>query len=432
MALLSLVAKLGLDKTGFEQGLSKATQQASRFGSNLKATLAGAFGAGAMVAFAKGIADTVGRIKDLSEQFGVTTDEVQNIDYAMKQSGMSFEDFGAAMNKLGPARREAALGNEELRETFRKFGVSAEDLQDPLLSNKDILIKVAEAMRGTNVTAAEQAAIMDLLGTKAAKLANVLAGLDGFQAPSLFSEEDIAMIDQMSKEFELFYRDIQISAIETGKLLVDTFNNVFTFITTLFSSLDVKKLLFKSGSPATLVIELAKQLKTGISQALEETGAQAAQRDEQRANEKAQREKDRAEAKRKREEELRNRGPLFEPPPKKEEEPKQEKPQLEKQADRKRELASGDALGRIGALSTGSTAQIERANGLLQPSPATERQRRSIAAGPAIAEQGNITRIAGALGKGQNPMLDQLRKNTQTLVEIRNALTIRGIIIKDV
>jgi phage-related protein len=375
MALLSLVAKLGLDKTGFEQGLSKAGKQASQFGSSLKTTLAGAFGATAMIAFAKGIADTTGRIKDLSEQFGVTTDDVQNIDYAMKQSGMSFEDFGAAMNKLGPARREAALGNEELAATFAKFGVSAEDLQNPLLSNKDILMKVAEAMRGTNVTAADQAAIMDLLGPKAAKLANVLAGLDGFQAPSLFSEDDIAMIDQMSKEFELFYRDLQISGVETGKFLMDTFNDVYTFITTLFGELASKwKDIF------TFKVDVVTAVSDAVNKAMDEAGQQAAQRDEDRANAKEQRDKDRAEAKRKREEDLKNAGPLFK------DKAVNDKTDLKQETFGKGlEMRSTDQLGRIGAFSGGPS----------------------------------------------NNIVGQLKKNTETLTEIRNVLAVRGIVIRE-
>lgn len=356
MALLSLVAKLGLNTTGFDQGLSKAGKQASAFGSGLKTVLAGAFSVAAITGFVKGIADTVGRIKDLSEQFGVTTDEVQNIDYAMKQSGMSFEDFGAAMNKLGPARREAATGNQELADTFAKFGVSAEDLQNPLLSNKDILMKVAEAMRGTNVTAADQAAIMDLLGPKAARLANVLAGLDGFEAPSMFSEEDIAAIDQISKELELFWRDVQIGAVESTKSVIDFGKDIYTFLSTLFDELGKrwKDVLnpFKSGS----------SIAESVNAAVDEAGRQAAQREDDRANEQAQREKDRASAKKKRDEELKNAGPLFKQKDQETEEVKTQQTQLPA-------LRQADQLGRIGAFSGGTSnnvsAQLKKSNDTL-------------------------------------------------------------------
>lgn len=372
MALLSLVAKLGLDSTGFQQGINKASKQASQFGSSLKTTLAGAFGAGAMIAFAKGIAETTNRIKDLSEQFGVSTDDVQNIDYAMKQSGLSFEDFAAAMTKMGPARREAALGNEELAATFQKFGVTAEDLQNPLLSNKDILMKVADAMRGTNVTAADQAAIMDLLGPKAAKMANVLAGLDGFQAPSLFSEDDINNIDQITKELEVFWRDVQIGAVESTKSIMDWGKDIYAFLSTLFDELSTrwKDVLnpFKSG----------QTISDSINKALEESGKQAAARDEQRANEKEQRDKDRQEAAKKREEELKKGGDLFKKPVK--EEKAQQEPMRAVES-----LKQGDQLGRIGAFSGGAS----------------------------------------------NNVVEQVKKTTATLVEIKRVLEFKGIVVKD-
>jgi hypothetical protein len=292
----------------------------------------------------------------------------------MKQSGMSFEDFGNAMMKVGAARKDAATGNEELARTFERFGVTAADLQNPLLSNKDILMKVADAMRGTNVSAADQAAIMDLLGNRAGKLANVLAGLDGFEAPSIFSEEDIAMIDQMSKELELFYRDLQISGVETGKFLIDTFQDVYTFLSTLFSQLGErwKDLLnpFKQGTAIT----------ESVKAALEEAGQQAAAREEDRANEQAMREKDKAEARKRREEELAKRGDLFPDKPK----DKDSKEQVIKAA-AENPLRQSDQLGRIGAFSGGPSANVAA----------------------------------------------QVRKTTETLVEIKRVLEFKGIIIRD-
>jgi hypothetical protein len=209
MALLSLVAKLGLDKSGFEQGLDSASKRVSAFGSGLKATLAGAFSLAAISAFVRDLNQTIGRIKDLSEQFAVTTNEVQNVDFALKQSGMAFEDFGQAMNKMGQARRDAVEGNDELRSVFAKYGLTLQQLNSPQLRNFDLLMMMSEAMSKMNITAREQVQIQDLLGPKAAKLANVLGGLSQTKPPELFSEEDIQRIDKASKSIESLYSTIQ-------------------------------------------------------------------------------------------------------------------------------------------------------------------------------------------------------------------------------
>src|SRR5262245_57657325 len=131
--LFSLVAALGLDGKGFQRGLDKAGKTADQFAGDLKSKLTGAFTAGAVVAYVRHVAQAVGRVKDLSEQFSVTTDEVQKLDAAAKQSGQTFEDMGTAIEKVGAARKDAAEGNEELRATFSKFGVSLEQLNNPAL-----------------------------------------------------------------------------------------------------------------------------------------------------------------------------------------------------------------------------------------------------------------------------------------------------------
>jgi hypothetical protein len=93
------------------------------------------------------------------------------------------------------------------------------------------------------------------------------------------------------------------------------------------------------------------------------------------------REKDRADAKKKREEELKNAGPLFK------DKPEKEKVDLKQEMFSKgSEMRSSDQLGRIGAFSGGTS----------------------------------------------NNVVGQLKKNADTLLEIRNVLAIRGIVIKDI
>lgn len=209
MALLSLVAKLGLDSTGFQQGINNASKQASQFGSSLKATLAAAFSVAAVGAFVRNLGEAVGRIKDLSEQFGVTTTEIQNVDFALKQSGMAFEDFGQAMSKMGQARRDAVEGNMELRATFEKYGLTVEKLNNPQLRSFDLLMMMSEAMSGMNITAREQVEIQDILGPRAAKLANILGSLSTTKPPEIFKDEDIERIDKAGKSLDKVYTTIQ-------------------------------------------------------------------------------------------------------------------------------------------------------------------------------------------------------------------------------
>lgn len=208
MPRLRLDATLGLNKTGFDAGLRQATQQVARFGQGLAA----AFSAAAVTSWVRGVATATNRIKDLSEQFAITTDEVQNADFALEQSGMKFEDMAGAMAKIGTTRREAVEGNEDLRRTFERFGITLDNLNDPQLRNFDLLLKLAKATAGMNLTAREQVELTDLLGTKALRLANVLSQLETVRPHRLFTPEDIEAIDRAEKALKELRRTGQVES----------------------------------------------------------------------------------------------------------------------------------------------------------------------------------------------------------------------------
>lgn len=209
MATLSLIARLGLNKSGFDAGISAATKQVTNLGSDLKGALAGAFSIAAVTAFVRSINEATGRIKDLSEQFGITTEEVQRADFALKQSGLAFEDLGTAMLKIGQSRKEAVEGNKELRDTFERYKITLQDLRDPQQRNYDLIMRIAKAISGMNVTAKEQTEIQDLLGAKAGKLANVLKDLENTKPPALFTDQDIDQIDKATKAMAAFKLEAQ-------------------------------------------------------------------------------------------------------------------------------------------------------------------------------------------------------------------------------
>lgn len=365
MALLSLVAKLGLDKTGFEQGLNSASKRVSSFGSGLKTALAGAFSIAAIGAFLRSLDQTIGRIKDLSEQFSVTTDEVQNVDFALKQSGLAFEDLGQAMAKMGQARREAVEGGpgaDELRKTFEKYGLTLDQLNSPQMRNFDLLMKMSDAMSRMNLTAREQVEIQDLLGPRAAKLANVLANLTNTKPPSLFTQEDIDRIDKASKSMDALYATVQkMAAAPIGRFaeslnqgLQDWSNKPGKWWQKIFTT-DAK------GGPLAKAINAAlfggeDKQKQEVQKAVESrlpAGAVQAPNNPQ------------------------DMGGLFEL------DKNRKLPALQERA--ANPLTAADQLGRIGAFSGGGVGSLQ----------------------------------------------GQMKKTADTLVEIRNVLAVRGIVIKD-
>lgn len=195
--IVSLTAKLGLDGTQFQQGLQKARQQMQSFGSGFGGGLAG----GAIAQAIRKIVGEVGRIKDLSEQFGVTTDEVQKLDAAAKMSGQTFEDVGTKLERLGSARKAAGEGSEDARRNFERFGITLGDINNPAMRDIDLMQKMAAAIKGMNLTAADSQALREMFGRGGSKIATVFADLDGVKFQPI-SPEAIRSIDDAAKKLE--------------------------------------------------------------------------------------------------------------------------------------------------------------------------------------------------------------------------------------
>lgn len=212
MPVLNLTARLGIDGRGFRAGLKEAEVASNRFARNLKAQLLAVFSVAAMVGFLRGLAETVGRIKDLSEQYSITTDEVQRADVAMKKNGLQFEMLGQSLQKLGSARREAAEEGGELLALFDKYGVTLADLQNPQLRTYDLLLKIASAIRGQNLSAREQIELTDLLGSRAHRLITTLQQLHEFDQIAIIDRSEIDQIDEANKKLEEMKRKLMVIA----------------------------------------------------------------------------------------------------------------------------------------------------------------------------------------------------------------------------
>ena len=215
MGLLNIIGRLDLNAAPFHTALKGAekavSQTAGSFGGQLKGALAGALSVAAVANMIRGVVDATNRIKDLSEQYAITTDEVQKADFALSQSGQEFENLASAMNKLAQARRDAVEGNKELRETFAKYGIEIAKLNDPQVRNFDLLNQIAAASGRFNLTAREQVELTDLLGIKNLKLINTMREMATVKPPKLFQQQDIEAIDKLFKSLQLLKLEAQAS-----------------------------------------------------------------------------------------------------------------------------------------------------------------------------------------------------------------------------
>ena len=205
MALLSLLVKLGLDTASFQSGVKRAessiTGMARGALSGVKGQLAAAFSVGAVIAFRHSVIEAADRIGDLSDQMGISTDEVQRLDIAASRSGVKVEQLGQAFLKVGEYRKAAGEGDVEKAAALAKMGVSMADIQNRNKSNKDLTEQIYGWFLKTNGTAKDQADLVDVTGIKAEKLVAAFKALAELGPVKLFSPEDIRSLSEMNDGF---------------------------------------------------------------------------------------------------------------------------------------------------------------------------------------------------------------------------------------
>jgi len=233
MAFMSILARLGLDSSGFQAGVKQAESAAKGLGkslnSELKGQLAGAFSVAAVVAAGKAVVDYADKIGNMSDRLGISTDELQRFDYAARQSGSSLETFQGVFEKLSVAREEALEGNAEIVQSFARLGVAMDDLKNRRL---DELIKII----ARTVQAGDAQALLPALRTVGGGGAGELiptfqAGLDetGAQAP-IISAEDIEAMKQAGDNFSALVQTLQSDLAPVVSFVISRLQDLVDFL----------------------------------------------------------------------------------------------------------------------------------------------------------------------------------------------------------
>lgn len=219
---------LDLDGTGWEKGIRKAEEEVDHLGNeglaDLKNMVLEAFTVGAVEEFVRGIVETAVHIKQASEQFGVSTDQVQQLGRAANRVGLEFEDVGRWMEKLGKTRREAGEQEGEALRHLQKYGLTLEDIRNPALNNLALMLKMRDAMEDLGKTAEGRDELDEFFGKSGAK---ALAVFDEFKnAPPiiLITDEQVAKIDEAEKKLKDLKKTMEARTVDQ----LDTFAHIFS------------------------------------------------------------------------------------------------------------------------------------------------------------------------------------------------------------
>lgn len=212
MAIFSLIAKLGLDGSGFETGIKKASSLTDKFRSSVGAQLGAALSVAAVGAFAAKVIETADAIGDLSEQLNISTDDVQRLQILATQTGVSFETMAKAITRVGQERLKAVEEGGKAREYFKALGFTVAELNDSSLSNIDIITRMGKANLEAGRSAQTESALIEILGEKAFKAAGAISKLKDLGPVNLISPEQIQALGQLADRLDEIQRQIVVSA----------------------------------------------------------------------------------------------------------------------------------------------------------------------------------------------------------------------------
>jgi lambda family phage tail tape measure protein len=250
---MSIIARLGvvlgINTAEFKQGLDEATKKSKEFEFQQKEMarrnkqaaeeMAAAFTKIGFAVAAAGVAivNTMKRaadITDISEGFDITVESLLATEKALMLGAGKAEDLSTVLNKLAQAQDAAKEGNDTMRESFERLGVSAEAVENQKLDR--LFLDVATSLSKVEDTSKRAALAQDLLGkaVKGVNWSEFVRQYKEFSDPSL-----VKAIEQNDKAWE----SIEISMKNISTLMLKIVGPMAEFANATFeASQNLKKI----------------------------------------------------------------------------------------------------------------------------------------------------------------------------------------------
>jgi len=213
---------------------------------SLRTAAVAAAGLTGMFYFTQKMLDAAGSIGETAMKLGVTTDQLQELRFAARQSGSSIEAMDTALKFLNNNIGEAVTGNKTMRAEFEALGINLTDNTGKTKATADVFLELADRIKGIQDPAVQTKVILDLLGRSGNDLKNVLlegaGGLKGLaeQAHELglvLEKDAIAKAKATSDRLGVLFDVIKVS----GMNLAIAFVPVMESIVDLFTNKDFQE-----------------------------------------------------------------------------------------------------------------------------------------------------------------------------------------------
>lgn len=178
------LSELGKRMKGVGDGWDNVTEKAAEFGKAVAVVSAAVTAAvGGFFLITRSTAEFAGRINDTATALGVTTSQLQKLQYAATVGGASVEKLEAGLRVLTRNSFAASDGTGEQAEAFQKLGVAIRYSNGEMRNTDELLIDIADSFSNLQDGTEKSALAMKVFGKEGASLLPFLnKGRGGIQA----------------------------------------------------------------------------------------------------------------------------------------------------------------------------------------------------------------------------------------------------------
>lgn len=226
-SLGTLTIDMLMRTAGLEQGATKAERELARLNTRavaLGSAIGDAIGKGVsqlvtgLRNMTIGVAENVERMRLLSDQIGVSTEDMSRLSYAAQQmANVSDQQFGMALRRMTRRIEEAADGAGPAAAALERLGLSARELAR--MSPDEQFRRLADAMKSTTSQGERLRSTMAIFDTEGMPLVNMLReGADGIAE---FEEEadalGVTIGDTLVRSSQAFQKEVgKLDGVKRG------------------------------------------------------------------------------------------------------------------------------------------------------------------------------------------------------------------------
>lgn len=240
-----MAVKVDSDISGFEAGMEKVRQQASRMSNavtgSIGGRIAGWFALGAIEETIRKTAEYAGQLTDMSSRTGVAVETLQRLDRAAKENGTSLDALVNFWERIGNAREDALRKpGSDAAKAFGALGVNREQLKTD--SPEKIMRTIALAFENSTDVEKLIAPLRDIGGRGAGQMIALFrAGLDQqYQDMQVMSAAQADVLDELDDKWSTLSQRISIGVAPALVKVIDAFTWLQDKLVSVFTALGVE------------------------------------------------------------------------------------------------------------------------------------------------------------------------------------------------